>query len=101
MAFTRANLRVPPQFQPHRFSPQNRNDHPHSKFSNGFNLWQPSREDYVWTLKYVPIGISVVSVAVTGWPLCFTEVALHDWLWAHVFADDNLDIPAGYDLNWI
>ena len=44
--------------------------------------------------------ISKTSV-VTGWPLCFVEVALHDWLWAHRFVDDNLDIPAGYDLNRI
>ena len=36
------------------------------------------------------------SSTVTGWPLCFAEVALHDWLCAHRFADDNLDIPAGY-----
>ena len=36
---------------------------------------------------------------VTGWPLCFAEVALHHWLCADRFADDNLDILAGYVLG--
>ena len=38
----------------------------------------------------------VHSNVVTGWPLYFAEVALHHWLCADRFPDDNLDIPAGY-----